>query len=206
MSFNESSLEIAIKNLLEKKGYPHYSGKHNFQNHELLIFGDFSNFLINKYGGYSLESEEISFLFNQFDKLSSVDLYSSNRFVLGLVSNGFLLKRKNKDKKDIYLNFIDYLTIDNNIFKFVTQKEIKGNELRIPDGILYINGLPLVVFEFKSAIREDATIYDAYQQLTVRYKRDIPELMKYNALCVISDGVNTKMGSLFAPYEFFYAC
>lgn len=60
MSFNESSLEIAIKNLLEKKGYPHYSGKHNFQNHELLIFGDFSNFLINKYGGYSLESEEIS--------------------------------------------------------------------------------------------------------------------------------------------------
>ena len=49
MSFNESSLEIAIKNLLEKKGYPHYSGKHNFQNHELLIFGDFSNFLINKY-------------------------------------------------------------------------------------------------------------------------------------------------------------
>lgn len=205
MSFNESSLEIAIKNLLEKKGYPHYSGKHNFQNHELLIFEDFSNFLINKYGGYSLESEEISFLFNQFDKLSSVDLYSSNRFVLGLVSNGFLLKRKNKDKKDIYLNFIDYLTIDNNIFKFVTQKEIKGNELRIPDGILYINGLPLVVFEFKSAIREDATIYDAYQQLTVRYKRDIPELMKYNALCVISDGVNTKMGSLFAPYEFFYA-
>ena len=83
--------------------------------------------------------------------------------------------------------------------------EIQGNELRIPDGILYINGIPLVVFEFKSAIREDATIYDAYQQLTVRYKRDIPELMKYNALCVISDGVNTKMGSLFAPYEFFYA-
>ena len=76
--------------------------------------------------------------------------------------------------------------------------EIQGNELRIPDGILYINGIPLVVFEFKSAIREDATIYDAYQQLTVRYKRDIPELMKYNALCVISDGVNTKMGSLFA--------
>ncbi|MFQ5458637.1 MAG: hypothetical protein ACE5FC_09345, partial [Myxococcota bacterium] len=40
---------------------------------------------------------------------------------------------------------------------------------------------------------------------TVRYKRDIPELFKYNALCVISDGVNNKMGSFFAPYEFFYA-
>ncbi len=76
---------------------------------------------------------------------------------------------------------------------------------RIPDGILYINGLPLVVFEFKSAIREEATIHDAWVQLTTRYRRDIPELLKYNALCVISDGVNNKMGSLFAAYEFFYA-
>ncbi|MCK5246769.1 type I restriction endonuclease subunit R, partial [Candidatus Bipolaricaulota bacterium] len=65
-------------------------------------------------------------------------------------------------------------------------------------------GLPLVVFEFKSAIREEATIHDAYVQLTTRYVRDIPELMKYNALCVISDGVNSRMGSLFAPYEYYY--
>jgi type I restriction enzyme R subunit len=61
-----------------------------------------------------------------------------------------------------------------------------------------------VVFEFKSAIREQATIYDAFNQLTVRYRRDIPELFKYNAFCVISDGVNNKSGSFFAPYEFFY--
>ena len=69
---------------------------------------------------------------------------------------------------------------------------------------MYINGLPLVVFEFKSAIREEATIYDAFKQLTVRYRRDIPELFKYNVFCVISDGVNNKAGSFFAPYEFFY--
>ena len=87
----------------------------------------------------------------------------------------------------------------------VNQLQIQGSEKRIPDGILYINGLPLVVFEFKSAIREEATIHDAYVQLTTRYRRDIPELLKYNALCVISDGVNNKMGSLFAAYEFFYA-
>ena len=93
----------------------------------------------------------------------------------------------------------------NNIYKFVTQLEITGNEKRIPDGIIYINGLPVVVFEFKSAIREEATIYDAYVQLTIRYQRDIPELFKYNAFCVISDGVNNKAGSFFAPYEFYYA-
>ncbi len=133
------------------------------------------------------------------------------------------------EQKDIYIELIDYnglnkqrqpdseqlVTIaaepeeqyptDTNIYKFVNQLEIVGSEKRIPDGIVYINGLPLVVFEFKSAIREEATIYDAYNQLTIRYRRDIPELFKYNAFCVISDGVNNKAGSFFAPYEFFYA-
>ncbi|HDH01231.1 MAG TPA: type I restriction endonuclease subunit R, partial [Nitrospirae bacterium] len=94
---------------------------------------------------------------------------------------------------------------NSNICKIVNQLEISGYEKRIPDGILYINGLPLVVFEFKSAIREEATIHDAYVQLTTRYHRDIPELFKYNAICVISDGANNKAGSFFAPYEFFYA-
>ncbi|WP_417738968.1 type I restriction endonuclease subunit R [Rosistilla oblonga] len=93
---------------------------------------------------------------------------------------------------------------DDNIYRVVNQLEIEGREKRIPDAILYVNGLPLVVFEFKSAIRENATLHDAWKQLTIRYARDIPELMKFNTLCVISDGVNNKMGSLFADYEFFY--
>ena len=83
--------------------------------------------------------------------------------------------------------------------------EIQGYEKRIPDGIVYMNGLPLVVFEFKTAIKENCTIKDAYTQLTIRYRRDIPELFKYNAFCVISDGVNNKSGSIFSPYDFFYA-
>ncbi len=61
------------------------------------------------------------------------------------------------------------------------------------------------MFEFKSAVKENTTIMDAYKQLTVRYRRDIPELFKYNAFIVISDGVNNKYGSFFSPYDFFYA-
>ena len=68
-----------------------------------------------------------------------------------------------------------------------------------------MNGLPVVVLEFKSAVKEDTTIMNAYTQLTVRYRRDIPELFRYNAFVVISDGVNNKYGTLFTPYEFFYA-
>jgi len=143
------------------------------------------------------------------------------------LSDGFILKREDRSQKDIYIQLIDYsglneqkqgvhldeipsdleigYTEDNNIYKFVNQLVIVGTEKRIPDGIIYINGLPLVVIEFKSAIREDATIYNAYVQLKTRYERDIPELFKYNAFCVISDGVNNKAGSFFASYEFYYA-
>ena len=103
-----------------------------------------------------------------------------------------------------------HASTQNNIFKIVNQLEIDStstdNSMRIPDGILYINGLPVVVFEFKSAIREEqASLHDAYVQLTTRYRRDIPQLFVFNALCVISDGVNNKMGNVFAPYDFYYA-
>ncbi len=97
-------------------------------------------------------------------------------------------------------------SMSNNIYKIVNQLKIEGLEQdRIPDGILYINGLPLVVFEFKSAIREEqANLQEAHTQLTLRYQRDIPQLFVFNAFCVISDGVNNKMGTVFAPYEFYY--
>lgn len=93
----------------------------------------------------------------------------------------------------------------NNLFRIVNQLKIQGSERRIPDGIVYVNGLPVVVLEFKSAVKEDTTIMDAYTQLTMRYRRDIPDLFRYNAFVVISDGVNNKYGSLFSPYDFFYA-
>ena len=104
----------------------------------------------------------------------------------------------------MHIRYIDVENEQNNSFLIVNQLEIQGSELRIPDLILYINGIPVVVFEFKTAIEEEITIYEAYRQLTVRYRRDIPELLKYNLFCIISDGVNNKAGTVFSSYEFFY--
>lgn len=61
-----------------------------------------------------------------------------------------------------------------------------NNQLRIPDGIVFVNGIPVVILEFKSAVKENTTIMDAYKQLTVRYRRDIPEIFKYNVFIVTS--------------------
>lgn len=204
--FTEGRLEQAIIELLGEEQIKHVLGETIYRDPQgVLIEEDLRSFLSTRYASDGITSNEIDGLIRKLELFPHSDLYESNKAIMKIVSDGFLLKREDRSKKDLYVQLIDYTDVDRNHFKIVNQLEIQGYELRIPDGILYINGLPLVVFEFKSAIREEATIHDAFIQLTVRYRRDIPELFKYNALCIISDGVNSKAGSFFAPYEFFYA-
>lgn len=206
MKFTEAQLEEAVIELLQKQGYPYVHGESIVRApEEVLLKEDLSGFLKKQYADFEITDSEIAAIIRQLEVLPASDLYESNKTLMKWVSEGFIFKREEHQKKDFLVQLIDYENIENNSFKFVNQFAIEGSEKRIPDGILFINGLPLVVFEFKSAIRESATLHNAYEQLTVRYRRDIPELMKYNAFCIISDGVNNKAGSLFAPYEFFYA-
>jgi type I restriction enzyme, R subunit len=206
MKFTEEKLEQAIIELLGAEEIPYVPGQEIIRDSsEVLIKEDLKLFLEDQYTSDNITPSEIDSIIRKLEVFSSSDLYGSNKAIIKMVTDGFLLKREDRNQKDLYIQLIDYSELDNNNYKIVNQLDIIGYEKRIPDGILYINGLPLVVFEFKSAIRENATIHDAYTQLTVRYKRDIPELFKYNAFCVISDGVNNKVGSFFAPYEFFYA-
>ncbi len=230
MTFTEEKLEKAILQLLSSQSYPHVKGSDiPREPGDVLIKEDLKTFLSRRYADDNITSGEIASIIRRLELFSASDLYESNKNILKMLSDGFLLKREDRKQKDLYIQLIDYsdladfripdadklptvladdspaYAIGHNIFKIVNQLEITGYEKRIPDALLYINGLPLVVFEFKSAIREECSIHDAYRQLTIRYRRDIPELFKYNAFCVISDGVNNKAGSFFAPYEFFYS-
>ena len=224
MKFTESQLEQAFIHLLQQEEMQHVLGndlrkaevkgntveesRANYgyiATEKVLIEEDLRAFLSTKYREEGISVSEIDGIIRELEQLPASDLYESNKIFMKKLSDGFLLKREDRTQKDIFIQFIDYSEADQNIYKVVNQLAIKGYEMRIPDLILYVNGLPLVVFEFKTAIQEETTIYDAYKQLTVRYQRDIPELFKYNAFCVISDGVNTKAGSFFAKYDFFYA-
>lgn len=204
--FTEERLEQAFIELLGEQGIVHQNGKKLLRDgSEVLLKDDLKAYLQDRYEAENITKSEIVKIIRQLETYPASDLYDTNKSIMKLVSDGFIFKREDAKAKDIHVQFINYEDIEKNSFKIVNQLEIVGYEKRIPDGILYINGLPLVVFEFKSAVREEATIHDAYVQLTTRYKRDIPELIKYNAFCVISDGVNNKAGSFFAPYEFLYA-
>ncbi len=206
MKFTEAQLEQAFIELLEKEAYTHLLGEAiQRAPEEVLIKQDIKSFLFSKYEADAITIGEVEGIVRALERYPASDLYESNKAIMKMISDGFLLKREDRTKKDIFIQLLDFTIPENNIYKVVNQLEIIGFQPRIPDVVVYVNGLPLVVLEFKSAIREEATIHDAYVQLTTRYTRDIPELFKYNAFCVISDGVNNKAGSLFAPYEFFYA-
>jgi type I restriction enzyme R subunit len=205
MKFTEEKLEQAIIELFGAEGISHQHGSSiHKEMSEVLLKDDLKHYLLNQYNNEGITLSEIDSIIRKLEVLPSSALYDSNKAFMKMIADGFSLKREDASQKDIHIHLIDYSKKDKNIYKVANQLEIHGYETRIPDLIVYINGLPLVVWEIKSATREEATLEDAFKQLTIRYKRDIPELFKYNAFCVISDGANNKAGSFFAPYEFFY--
>ncbi|MBO6179524.1 MAG: type I restriction endonuclease subunit R [Selenomonadaceae bacterium] len=204
MKFDEHALELSIIELFKDEGYSYLKGADIAREKSaVLLENDIKQYLSERYD--ELTSDEIDSIVHKLHTLSG-SLYEANKSFMRFLTDGFIFTRADCGQKDIYINLINVDTPTANIFKIVNQVEIQGYEqTRIPDAILYVNGLPLVVFEFKTAINENTTIMDAYTQLTVRYKRDIPNLFIYNAFTVISDGVNNKYGSFFSPYDFFYA-
>ncbi|MBR5016270.1 MAG: type I restriction endonuclease subunit R, partial [Spirochaetia bacterium] len=206
MQFDEHQLELSIMELFENEGYMHQTGGDiHREKTEVLIPYLLEKYLLHRYADDCLTDSEIKSIITQLKNISGND-YDANHATLELICNGFALRREDVSKKDLFIQLIDFEHPEKNFFEIVNQIEIQGrDQLRIPDGIVYVNGIPVVVLEFKSAIKENTTIEDAYKQLTIRYRRDIPELFKYNAFVVISDGVNNKLGSLFSPYEYFYA-
>ena len=206
-NFNEHALEMSIMELFKDEGYIHLNGSQiHRERTEVLLQDDLKQYLYNRYAKDGITPSEVDGILLILRNISGT-LYEANKAFYKLLCDGFILNREDRTQKDIYIELIDFDTPENNIFKAVNQFEIEGinNQLRIPDGIVFVNGIPVVVLEFKSAVKENTTIMDAYKQLTVRYRRDIPEIFKYNAFIVISDGANNKYGSFFSPYDFFYA-
>ena len=191
MQFTEHSLELSIMELFVNEGYTHQTGNDIHRKKSDVLLEDLlASYLRHRYADDFLEETEIASIITQLKNISGSD-YDANKRMLDLICNGFTFRRKDKGddgslQKDLFIQLIDFENPENNFFEIVNQVEIQGrDQLRIPDGIVYVNGLPLVVLEFKSAIKENTTIEEAYKQLTIRYRRDIPELLKYNAFVVI---------------------
>ena len=202
--FTEAELEKAIIELYEQQGYTYVCGEDMHRKYEdILLLDDLRYYLTSRYHG--LSDTEMKKIINKLSLINSTPLYIGNRETFRLVNEGFDLARDDVSKVALHIDYINYDEPDANIFKVVNQYSVQDKHLRRPDMLLFINGIPVAILEFKTAIEEDTTIFDAWKQITIRYCRDIPKLMKYCFLSVICDGANTRMGSIFTPYEYYYA-
>lgn len=203
-NFTESELEKAIIELFKQQGYTYLHGDEIHRPFkDVLLYDDLKAFLLSQYP--DLTQSELSKIISRLDNLPAVPLYEGNCDTYRLISEGFDFVREDPSKIGLHINFIDFDNIDNNSFKVINQFIVEDGQTRIPDMLIFINGIPVSIFEFKSAIEEGKTIHNAWEQITIRYARDIPSLLKYTALSVICDGANTRLGTIFTPYEFYYA-
>ena len=147
---------------------------------------------------YSVQDEAVKTVL----RISSPDVLANNEAFHRLLTEGVPVSvHKEGVERGERVWLVDFNDPWNNEFTVVNQFTIIENgHNRRPDALLFVNGLPLVIFELKNAVDENATIQSAYRQIET-YKQQIPSLFTYNALVVISDGLEARAGSLSAGFS-----
>lgn len=206
--YYESEYEKAVVELLQAEGWQYTHGEqvHNRRVNEALIEDDLRDFIKFRYADRGLTDNEIHTIVARLRNIGGVTDYEATFNTVELYRDGFDFSYSDGRKSAFHFDYIDFEHWDNNIFRVVNQFEMRqGQETRIPDVMLFINGIPVAILELKNPTDANATIRDAHTQITVCYRRDIMNLLKYCSLAIISDGSNSRIGNVFADYEFFGA-
>ena len=153
MKFDEHTLELSILELFKDEKYSYLPGSEiHREKSAVLLVEDIKQYLTDRYSSVGLTRDEMDAIIHKIDAISG-SVYEANKAFIRLLMDGFIFTRNDRSQKDIYISLINYEEPAKNIFKIVNQVEIQGYEqTRIPDAIVYVNGLPLVVLEFKTAI------------------------------------------------------
>ena len=152
-----------------------------------------------------LPAEALDDAFRKLTRPEGAELTARNRAVHRLLVDGVTVEYRTPDGeiRGAQARVLDFDNIDANDWLAVNQFTVAENKhSRRPDIVLFVNGLPLAVVELKNAADENATIWTAFQQLQT-YKTEVPSLFATNALLVISDGVEARVGTLTAGREWF---
>lgn len=204
----ESEYEDAFIGFLEKENWIYTSGNDisRITKRDVLISDDFKQFLSKT--NVDLLEDEINQIYDNIRLVGSESDFATLHKVYSWVVDGVQFTPQSGIARMVKL--IDFDDVDKNIFRVVNQLTVEytnngQKENRRPDVMLYVNGIPLCIIELKNPTDARATVYDAWEQINIRYWRDIPHLLHYCPLACISDGVKTRLGTVRTPYEHFYA-
>ncbi len=208
---NENLIEQSLIKQLVQQGYIYYNGKNISPVSKNPQRKSFASVVLEEHFKICLRklNPDVSegFLTEAYQKvinLGTDDLMENNACFHEMIVEGITLDYfEQGDEKGITLNILDVDQPENNSFWVVNQLVVKenNNEKRF-DIVIFVNGLPLVFIELKDATNKNATLHKAYTQLQ-NYKKAVPSIFYYNAVCILSDGVDATTSSLSAPYSRF---
>lgn len=151
-----------------------------------------------------LHIEQIEYAIKEIERINAVDVLSSNEEFHKILTQGLNIEvQKDGDTRGEIVRVLDFEDINKNEFIISNQFTIieNGVQKRL-DLVIFVNGLPLVVLELKNPVGENATLLSAYNQIQT-YKATLPSLFTYNAFCVISDGLDAKVGTISSNFTRF---
>ncbi|BEH09893.1 type I restriction endonuclease subunit R [Geobacter sulfurreducens subsp. ethanolicus] len=199
----ETTFELTTIERLEQQGYTHLLGLELERPHDEVVLKDLLRAnLAKRYK--ELSASALDEAVSRISRPDGVDTIRRNKAFHLLLTRGFEQKVEHPDGREehIHIHPIAWDNPTGNDFLVVNQLPIHGNNDRRPDIIIYVNGLPLVVFELKNPYAIKPTVDDALNQIQ-HYVHDISQLFDYNAFVVVSDGVNTQHGMWSADAEWY---
>ena len=212
MSLDESQLELAALDWFSQLGFGTAHGPDLGPEGATQERGSFGDILLLQRLrdaitrlNPSIPADGLDEAFRKITRLDGPTLIARNRQFHKWLRDGVEVEYRRPDGSIAgdRVQLVDFNTLENNDFLAVSQFAVReGNHKRVPDVVVFVNGLPLAVFELKNPGDEAATIDGAFNQLQT-YKKEIPSLFDYNELLVISDGGAARIGSLTAEIEWF---
>ena len=199
MPINENTLEQVIITELRKNGYEYFYGPDiNRDYHEVILRDSFeaAMFEINQ----GIKADMVEEAYKSIKNLGLLKLEDMNAaFHKYLIEGVPVNYRVNGELRTYTVKLIDFTDPERNEFHVVNQYTVIEYKNKRPDVLAFVNGIPLVLFELKNITNEEATIENAYKQVK-NYQMDIPSLFYYNAFNVISDGLDTRMGTITSDF------
>ena len=206
--FCESDYENAFITFLENEGWTYLPADkiNRVYGRDVLNTDILEAFLANT--NPDLTNDEVKQISDMVRLAGAENDFATLHKVFNWMVDGVLFTPRSGRARIVPL--IDFEDISRNFFHVVNQLTIDYTDNgqlhnRRPDVLLYINGIPVCIIELKNPADAKATIFDAWEQINIRYWRDIPHLLHYCPLACISDGVHTRLGTVRTPYEHFYA-
>lgn len=195
MPINENTLENAIISELCDMGYEHIYGPDIERDyHEVILEDCFKESLMDINDGLTMEM--INEAFRIVREQSLYELEEANASFHKLMIEGVSVAyKKDGENRTKTIKLIDFDHPYKNNFKVINQYTVIDYKTKRPDVVVFVNGIPLVVFELKNMVNDATTIENAYRQIK-NYQLDIQSLFRYNAFNVISDGFETKVGTI----------